>query len=352
MGYEGRLLDEARFYAGSSPIAVDTIYLGGGTPSLLDGERLASLLGALGNIFAITPEAEVTLEANPETVCAEAAHGWRRAGVTRLSIGAQSFDPGILGLLERRASPKDVERAVAAGAEAAFLHLSMDLMMGVPGQTNASLERDLLMASGMPLDHLSVYGLDLHPNARLAVAVERGSAILPSEESSARFYELSHDLLAGAGFEHYEISNFARPGGRSRHNMKYWRCTETIGLGPSAWSRFGGELSGNPASLKTWCQAIRDGRLPRDTVERLTPRRRAEDRLIFGLRLAEGVPWLEVKTLMAAEGRDPGELIRKLEDQGNLILKDGRLSLTPKGFLVSNEILVNLLPALQPPQDS
>lgn len=347
-GFEDLLLREAERYRRTPPLGVDTVFFGGGTPSLLAPERLARLLGGLRALFRFSPGAEVTLEANPETVTAERLEGWRAAGVTRLSIGVQSLDEDVLAALERRASSEVALRAVALAAEAGFAHLSADVMSAVPGQDGTSLERTVETLAGTGLDHLSLYSLDLHRGTRLWESVLAGERSLPDDEAAADLYLAVHAQMASAGFEHYEVSNYARPGGRCRHNLRYWLGGETIGLGPSAWTRFEDRLCGNPRSLEAWT-----GRVLRDepahlTSEVLTEDRKREDTLIFGLRVLEGVDVEKVRPLLSAGGRDPQELIRPLVDHGYGVLEEGRLRLTPVGFLTSNEILAFLLPGRWP----
>lgn len=342
-GFEDLLLKEAALYSRDAP-SVDTVFFGGGTPSLFSPRRFARLMEGLHELFYIREDAEVTLEANPETVVREALDAWFASGVNRLSIGAQSFDRAVLRSLERRAGPETARAAVTLAAEAGFAHLSVDLMTGVPGQGRSSLVADLRALAGMPLDHVSVYSLDLHPKTHLHAEVLKGEKSLPSDEEAADLSELVHERLLVAGFEHYEVSNFARAGGRCRHNLRYWQGGETIGLGPSAWSRYKGRLTGNPRNLETWRQAVEKGEAPFETVELLLERRRLQDELIFGLRVSDGVAFDDVAELLAEDGRDPMALVETLSFHGYARLEDGRLCLTTLGFLVSNDVINYLLP--------
>jgi oxygen-independent coproporphyrinogen-3 oxidase len=344
LGYEELLLSEARLYAEERPIEVDTVYFGGGTPSLLGPARLSVLLQGLRRIFAFRQRMEITLEANPETVTARRLEGWREAGVNRLSIGVQSLDPGVLASLERRASAAQAREAVESAAAAGFERLSADLMSGVPGQDAGSLNRSLASLCGLPVDHLSIYSLDLHPKTRLWEAVVGGEKALPDDETSADMYLAVHSFLEAAGFEHYEVSNFARHGGRSLHNLRYWMGGDTIGLGPSAWTRFRKRLCGSPRNLELWKDSVVNGGAPHTSVEPLTPERLLEDRLIFGLRVSEGVPMEDVAIFLEADGRRPEAVLAPLYEHGYAEEEDGRLKLTVLGFLSSNEILTYLLP--------
>jgi oxygen-independent coproporphyrinogen-3 oxidase len=343
-GFEELLLSEARLYAEGRPIEVDTIYFGGGTPSLLGPTRLSALLQGLKRIFAFRPKMEITLEANPETVTTRRLEGWRDAGVNRLSIGVQSLDPAVLASLERQASATQAREAVKSAAAAGFDHLSADLMSGVPGQDPQSLYRSLSSLCELHVDHLSIYSLDLHPRTRLWEAVVSGEKSLPDEDASADMYLAVHSFLDAAGFEHYEVSNFARPGGRSLHNLRYWMGGDTIGLGPSAWTRFRSRLCGSPRDLESWKDSVAKGGAPHTSVETLTPERQLEDRLIFGLRVSDGVPMEDVAAILEADGRQPEIVLAPLCKHGYAVQEDGRLKLTVLGFLSSNEILTYLLP--------
>ncbi len=347
-GYEDLLLAEALMYLESPRVRVDTVFFGGGTPSLLSPERLGRLMGGLGNALDISPAAEITLEANPETVTAESLAGWRAAGVNRLSVGIQSLVPGVLTALDRRATAEVSLRALELAADAGFEHLSADCMSAVPGQRTDELRSTLERLAVLPLDHLSVYSLDLHPKTRLWEAVTRGELALPDDEEAAELYLWTHHMLGKAGFEHYEVSNYARPGGRCRHNLRYWQGGETVGLGPSAWSRFRGQLYGNPRNLDAWTRAIQANRAAPTSVELLGEERQREDLVIFGLRVLEGVEAEHVRWLLEQDGRDPDAVLRPLFEHAYLQQEGNRLRLTVEGFLMSNEVLTYLLPGKWP----
>lgn len=347
-GYEDLLLSEAELYATDPPLHVDTVFLGGGTPSLLGPHRLQRLLHGLAETFDMDPASEVTLEANPETVSFETLEGWESAGVNRLSVGVQSLDREVLQVLDRRAGPEQALAAVEMALARGFRRLSADVMMGVPGQTQASLLADLCQLALLPLDHLSVYGLDLHPGTPLLERVLRGELALPDDDEAGETYMAVHHRLLTFGFEHYEVSNFARAGGRCAHNLRYWQGGETVGLGPSAWSRFRQRLTGNLRDLARWAAAVKKGEPAFESVEELAPARMKQDTLIFGLRVSDGVSLLEVREVLAQGGRDPEGLIGALASHGYAELDGDTLRLTPLGFLASNEILTYLLPDFKP----
>ncbi len=343
--FETALETEAALYREGPPVVLDSVYFGGGTPSLLGPGRIGGLCDALRALFAWSREAEVTLEANPETVTAEALAGWREAGVNRLSLGVQSLQAPELEALGRRAAPDQARRAVELAASAGFPRLSVDLLLGVPGQTGESLARTLDEVEAMPLDHLSAYMLDLHRGTTLHARVLAGETFLPGGDAVADLYDLLCDRLAAAGFEHYEISNFARPGGRSRHNLRYWRGEEYIGLGPSAHGCFRGVRTENPRSVERWRRALERGERPHERVSEVTARERRENALIFGLRLSDGVPSTLLRGFLEEQGREPGPVLEPLLRHGYAELKGAdRFRLTRLGFLCSNEVLGFLLP--------
>ena len=343
-GYERLVLAEADGYRGSPPVRADSLYFGGGTPSLLEPSRLAAVISGLGEIFGFNDETEVTLEANPETVTPERLDGWRQAGINRLSVGVQSLDSRVLAALERRATAEQAVGALERAAAAGFSRLSADVMSGVPGQSRSSLLETVASVAALPVDHLSLYSLDLHHGTRLQKKVAEGKLELPGGDEAADLYLSVRDLLLGRGFEHYEISNFARPGGRCRHNLRYWLGAETVGLGPSAWSRFRGRLYGNPRSLRDWEAEVRAGTGTSPRGEAITADQARTDRLIFGLRLSDGVGLDEVGEVLSHGGRDPDRLLRPLVDHGYARVERGRLALTAEGFFLSSEILAYLLP--------
>lgn len=342
--YDGLVIREAAGYRRVPALRADSVFFGGGTPSLLEPERLGRLMAGLGEVFAVMPGAEATLEANPETVTRERLGGWLAAGITRLSVGVQSLDAGVLASLERRATADQAVGALEEAAAAGFSRLSADVMSGVPGQTRASLLATVERLADLPIDHLSLYSLDLHKGTRLHAKVDEGGLEVPSDDEAADLYFAVRGLLLERGFEHYEISNFARPGGRCRHNLRYWLGAQTVGLGPSAWSRFGGRLYGNPRSLAGWEAQVLSGEGFAGRGEAISPDQARTDRLIFGLRLSDGVGLDEIQAVLSSGGRDPERILQPLLEHGYARLEGGRLALTPEGFFLSSEILAYLLP--------
>ena len=323
---------------------VDSVYLGGGTPSLLAPADLAALLDRLRDRFDLTPDVEITLEANPETVTPEAARAWMESGINRVSLGAQTFDANVLKYLGREHGPDTIGRAVAMLRGAGCGNLSLDLIAGVnpPG-----LESDLEQACALEPDHLSVYLLELtaeEVGGRTALAAQaaRGAWPAPDEDWFATAYPLLVRRLAAAGLGRYEISNFARPGHACRHNLKYWRCQEVVGLGPAAHTLLGGRRFATRPDLSSWMVSVqRDGTAALVEDTGIDPTAEA---LMLGLRLDEGVSWAEVG---ARAGMPPRGAQRRaiaaLGEEGLLRERGDRLQLTMRGVLLSNEVFERLL---------
>ncbi len=325
------------------PLRADTLHLGGGTPSLLPAEDLEAILAAARAAFRVVEGAELALEANPEDLTPALAAAWRRAGINRLTVGVQSLQDRLLRLLRR---PHDAARAMEAievARKAGFTSLGADLILGLPGEEAEEVIAGIDRLAAAGVDHLSLYLLEVHERTRLARGLALGRVVLPASDAVADRYDRAADRLEGHGFEHYEISNFARPGHRSRHNMKYWTDREYIGFGPAAHSYRAGERTANAADLAAYlaCGGLGFPRI----AEPPSRRGRGLEALFAGLRLLEGV---DLGTLRKRYGDaipragDPGVI--DLERAGFLITDGERLSLTRRGRLVSNEVLERLMP--------
>ena len=314
----------------------DTLYLGGGTPSLLGPDEVVWVRELAQAHFPLKIE-EFTLEANPGASGTDLFRGWREAGVTRLSVGVQSFDDAVLRTLGRPCTAAEAFRFCLAGRQAGFDALSIDLMIGVPGETPASVERSLETALGLEPDHVSLYILENVEGLPFEEVLVRHPV---DEDAVVDAYGRTRDALEAAGLRQYEISNFARPGRECRHNLKYWRYEPFVGLGPSACSHTGGRRWCNKASLEEWAGALGRGEPVIEEVVELSPGIAAGEALIFGLRLVEGV---DVASFGARFGVDLsrrfGPEIDELIGEGMLSLSDGRLKIPPGKLLVSNRIL-------------
>ena len=322
---------------------VDTVHFGGGTPSLLPAATLGRILAAVGESFPLMPGAEVALEANPEDVSEGMLLGWKAAGVNRVAIGVQSLDDRLLSALGR---PHGAARALAAveiAARSGLQSVGADLILGLPEQSGEEVLGSLRRLLDAGADHLSLYVLEVHDRTRLGRQRALGRLTLPDDEPVADLYEAASELLVGKGFDHYEISNFARPGRRSRHNLKYWSDEEYLGFGPSAHSYVAGARWANASDLPGYLACRGRGvRREQDTQPRGV---RGLEALAAGLRLAEGV---DLDRLRARYGSllppaDDGR-IGDLLEAGLVEVSGGRLRLTRRGRLLSNEVLVRLFP--------
>lgn len=331
--------------AGDAGVAgqADTIHLGGGTPSLLAPVALGAVIDAARRLCGPRGPSEIALEANPEDVTPAAVAAWREAGVTRLAIGVQTFEAERLRLMRR---PHDAARAHAAlslARAAGFASVGADLILGAPGPTPDPTLDDVARALDAGVDHLSLYLLEIHPRTRLGREVALRRARPLDADAAADRYEAASDRLTAAGFEHYEISNFALPGRRSLHNLKYWTDQEYLGFGPSAHSYRGGRRWSNRADLAAYL--ARGGAAVERIEDPQPPAVRGYEALIAGLRLLEGVDPARL------EARHPGcaptsgdPEIAALVSAGLMALEGGRLALTRRGRLVSNEVFERLAP--------
>ncbi len=342
---------EAEIRAAADGRPADTVFLGGGTPSLLEPPEIARLIRACRESFALTDDAEITLETNPETAAPDRLAGFRAAGVNRVSFGVQSFDAGELARLGRRHTAARAEEALRAARAAGFANVSLDLMFWLPGQTLASWRRTVDRAIELAPDHLSLYLLEIYPNAPLKESMARasvsaaGAGLHPwsqaPDDEAADMYLAALEALDAAGFEQYEISNVARPGFSSRHNVKYWQSGDWRGFGCGAHSTVDGVRWRNVSATTAYVDAVVAGREVAMERERLTVEARRQEALFTGLRLTRGV---DVRNFAARFGVDPwatfgGALLPAVEE--GLMWREGeRFGLTRRGMLVANEVLV------------
>jgi oxygen-independent coproporphyrinogen-3 oxidase len=324
--------------------AVDTVYFGGGTPSLLEPANLAQIIETIGASFPSEFE-EVTLEADPETISPEKATAWREAGFNRISMGVQSFDDAELraaGRIHRRA---DVFEATKILRAAGFANLSFDLIAGLPHQTDRSWEDSVEQLLHLRPEHVSIYMMEIDEGSRLGLEVlqsgERYSAkALPSDDSMANYYEHGCRQLAAAGYMHYEISNWGLPGFESRHNLKYWRREPYFGFGAGAHSFNGSQRWANAHDPASYADSVLQGQFPVEQLESVTNGQALEEELFLGLRQLAGIDLVSIETKYGAHLRPR---VQELVAQG-LVEWDGpRLRLSPERLTVSNEVFVHLL---------
>ncbi|HEX7283170.1 MAG TPA: radical SAM family heme chaperone HemW, partial [Vicinamibacterales bacterium] len=320
----------------------DTIFFGGGTPSLLDAGEAARIIEACRQSFRLDSEAEITLEANPESATAEALDGFRAAGVNRLSFGVQSFRDEELRRLGRLHSSDTARAAVARARAAGFENLSLDLMMWLPGQTPQDWLESVEHLIALEPDHASLYLLEIYPNAPLREEMARAGLSPAPDDDAAEMYVSSLERLDAAGFEQYEISNVARPRSRrSRHNLKYWQEGEWLAFGCGAHATFGGERWRTISSTAEYIERVEAGGDVRLDRRVLSADERVEEALFMGLRLTDGV---DVAAVSRRHGIDIwsryGPDLVPYVDAGLLEHEAGRrLALTRRGMLLANDVM-------------
>jgi putative oxygen-independent coproporphyrinogen III oxidase len=323
---------------------IDTVYVGGGTPSMLDPSDLARVLRAAGESF---PSAwtEVTLEADPETVTPDRAAAWRAVGFNRISMGAQSFEDRELiaaGRMHRRA---DIYSATQRLREAGFANVGFDLIAGLPHQTESSWRDSLSQLIALRPEHVSIYLLEVDDGSRLgreilASGSRYGAADVPGDDAMADSYESACERLESAGYDHYEISNWALPGCRSRHNLKYWRREPYFGFGAGAHSFSGARRWANAHDPAAYIATIAEGKLPTEQLERLSQSQADEEVLFLGLRQLDGI---DLADLEASRRDELTARIHSLHAQGLVEIEGSRLRLAKNKLAVSNEVFVSLL---------
>ena len=315
----------------------DTVYFGGGTPSYLGAERLCRLLGSIRKLYKVDKHAEITLEANPDSATdRKALKRLRKAGFNRLSLGVQSMDDALLQTIGRIHTRQQVQEAVAAARKAGFKNLSLDLIYGLPGQTMEQWEKTLSDALTLQPEHLSCYGLKLEEGTPLYR--QRDSLTLPDDEAQADMYLYAVEYLRQNGYEQYEISNFARPGHASRHNLKYWTLGEYAGFGPGAYSDFGGVRYGYIRDLDRYIA----GELVLAESEHIPVSEREMEYIMLRLRTTEGMNIREFENRFRRRFDPLGARLEVYADHGLAQRTEQGWRLTPRGFLVSNQIIGEL----------
>lgn len=325
--YADRVLAEWRRWRGESPWAdfaeLATIYLGGGTPSRLGAPALTRLLDTIRADRPLAAGGEVTLEANPEDVTAEAAAAWHKAGVNRVSLGVQSFDPSVLAWMHRTHDAAQVPRAVGVLREAGLSNLSLDLIYALPPDLPRDWGRDLDQALALEPEHLSLYGLTVERGTPLARWVARGDSHPAPDERYAGEFLQAHGTLTAAGFRHYEVSNYGRPGYHAVHNSAYWRRAPYLGLGPSAHSAFGARRWWNIREWREWSRQIGAGGSPVAGEESLDAAAIRIEDIYLGLRTDRGIPQSVLRPAQLASWRAAGWAV----------VEAGQVCLTAEGWL-------------------
>lgn len=323
--------------AESPPARVETVFVGGGTPTLLPPETLARLVAEIDAAWGLAAGAEVTVEANPETVDRASLRRLRAGGFNRISLGMQSTAPHVLAVLDRRHTPGRAVAAAAEAREAGFDHVNLDLIYGTPGEDPEDFAGSLAAAVAAGVDHVSAYALTVEPGTRLAARVRRGELTAPDDDLAAERYLAAEAALSAAGFEWYEISNWSRsPAARCRHNLCYWTGADWWGLGPGAHSHVGGVRWWNVAHPRTYTARVTAGRSPGYAREVLTAEQRRLERVMLRLRLADGLPLSDLDPT----GRAAAE---RAAADGLLSLEGERVVLSLRGRLLADGVIRDLV---------
>jgi oxygen-independent coproporphyrinogen-3 oxidase len=323
-GWQGSDAWDLARKAGSEPgREIQTVYFGGGTPSHIDPAGIGALLEGISARGTVVTGAEVTLEANPDDVSPSRAAAWRSAGVNRVSLGVQSFNPAVLSWMHRTHAAEQVRPAVDALRHAGFDDISLDLIFGLPAALGRDWERDLSLAFAIAPEHLSLYGLTVEAHTPLGHWTARGEVAPVDEDRYAAEFLTAAGALAREGYEHYEVSNAARPGRRARHNGAYWRRAPFIGLGPSAHSGVGRRRQWNLREWSAYERAIAGGRSAVGGVEELTTEAVELEEIYLGLRTVDGLP----------TSRLPAETVAAWMEAGWAVASAGQIRLTAEGWL-------------------
>lgn len=329
-----------------------TVFFGGGTPTILKASDLVAMLNAVRDTWGIAENAEITTEANPDTVNADYVKELADGGFNRISFGMQSAVPSVLKILDRTHTPANVAAGIAA-ANAAGMRSSVDLIYGAPGESLDDWRVSVRTAIDLGVDHISAYALTVAPNTKMGRQIAVGTLPTPDDDDEATKYEIADDLLSVAGLEWYEISNWARPGYESQHNLGYWRNVDWAGLGPGAHSHYGnvmdveqsasaetsetvkssGLRSWDIAHPRMWGQAINDDNVPWSGSERISNEENLEEIIMLGLRIREGLDLSRLGNMVDMARIQP------MEDEGLIVIRDGRVIPTRTGRLLNDTVI-------------
>jgi oxygen-independent coproporphyrinogen-3 oxidase len=342
--YMDALFNEMRFHAGQQGLAgrrLDTVYLGGGTPTSLSAAQLTGILQTIRDSFGLADAAEISVEAHPDTVTEEGLRRLAGAGFSRISFGVQSMDDGELLQIGRPTSRNRTQAAVSMARSAGFTNINLDLIYGVPRQTLDGWLATLDAVLSLEPAHVSCYALTVEEKTRLHLDVRRGDAAEPDAALQNDMEDAAAKRLAAAGFARYEISNYARPGHACRHNLLYWQGHDYLGLGPGAQSYLDGRRSGNVENVDEYCRALTEGRSAIAESELLSEDQRRRERVVFGLRLIEGID----QALLRHEPPDRAwqQTLDRLTRRGLLEERSGRLRLTDEGRRYADSVATELI---------
>ena len=321
---------------------VHTLYIGGGTPSLLPVTSLRTLLTKMYEHFSIVPEAEITLEANPDDINIDSLLSWKSLGINRLSIGVQSFHEADLQWMNRAHSAQQALRCIELAKKVGFTNLSIDLIYGTPTLSNEQWKQNIEQAIALGVPHLSCYALTVEPKTALYHMIETKKMPAVSEEKQSVHFEMLTKILREAGYEHYEISNFAKPGFQSKHNSSYWQGKPYIGLGPSAHSYNGNSRQWNVANNALYVVSIQKGEVPFE-IEYLTPQQQLNEYIMTSLRTMQGTSLIHIAKIWSdTEAANIIKEAKKHIVSGNIHYVNNHLRLTRKGKLLADDIAAEL----------
>lgn len=323
---------------------LQSLFIGGGTPTVCSGQDLADLIQTSMRCFRFADLPEITVETNPNSCTLQSLQKIRVAGVNRLSIGVQSFDDALLARLGRTHSVRDVEGAMHAARQAGFENINLDLMYGLPGQEVEQWQRTLSAAVHLKPEHLALYELSVEEGTPLAARIADGSWALPDEDTVGFMAEEAYAFLAAHGFERYEISNFARPGRRCLHNINYWQNGSYLGVGAAAVSCFDGVRLTNVADTALYVALVQKGRAPYSEGEILSNEASFRESVIMGMRMLEGVSLAALKRRYDMSPQHYyGATLQRFIDQGLVAIDQGSMRLTAKALPVANQVLSALV---------
>lgn len=320
-----------------------SIFFGGGTPSILEAPQVVGILDRCRAAFDLEGDVEVSLEANPGTVGLGKLRAIRKGGVNRLSIGVQAVQDRLLARIGRTHAAGEAEQALRTARSAGFTNINLDLMFGLPGQGLDDWAESLRWAIDLDPEHVSAYGLILEEGTRLHQECRAGTLELPDEETEAAMYRMTADLLGAAGYDHYEISNFSRPGYQCRHNLVYWEHREYLGLGAGAHSYVAGRRFYNERLPAVYLRAVHERGTAVAGGEDLSPDMLRSERLMLGLRMRAGIDLGTFKETLGIGDLRDSRAVAHLMDGGFLGVTQGRMRITDRGLLVANELIAQLL---------
>jgi len=343
--YLNGLASELRAYGelyGLNTIPVTSVYFGGGTPTILSAKQLVAVFDDIERTFRLSAEAELSIEAHPDTINFENLTVLRSCGFNRLSMGAQSFDDHELHQLGGRSKSQTTETTFELARQVGFQNVNLDLMYGFPGHSLSSWEQSLDTTINLRPAHISCYAFTVEEGSNIYEKIHAGEVSEPEETLQNRLANLTGISLESKGYEQYEISNFSQPGFACQHNLRYWTGEAYLGLGPSAQSYLGGVRFGNVGDLNSYCEILANGELPFISLEPLSIQQIEKERIIFGLRMRKGVLVEQVRSL-SEKNVAWGQSLIGLENQGLIAEEEGRIRLTMKGVQFADSVSVALI---------